>query len=164
MASLPPSHELELTSHLGGETIKEMQNQSQCKINVSQPSGPDIQRHIELIGTRQACEHAKRLIWEKVNAVVSFAPPYSHCCSFLMYFQREKQGGTTRADYEYDAHANPYAQHAAPAMPPPVGMPPAGPPAAPPGGDPYAAYGGYQNYVAMWYAYANQAQAAPPPQ
>lgn len=38
---------------------------------------------------------------------------------------------------------------------PPVGMPPAQP-AVPPGGgtaaDPYAAYGGYQNYLQMWYA------------
>lgn len=30
-------------------------------------------------------------------------------------------------------------------------------PAAPPGGeDPYAAYGGYQNYVALWYSHLAQ--------
>ena len=59
-----------LTMTLGGETIKEMQTASSAKINVSQPSGADIDRHIELIGTRHACESAKRLIWEKVNTVV----------------------------------------------------------------------------------------------
>lgn len=39
-------------------------------------------------------------------------------------------------------------------------------PAAPAGGaDPYAAYGGYQNYAAMWYAaLAAQQQGGQPPQ
>ena len=43
-------------------------------INVSQPAGQDIQRQIELIGTRMACENAKRLILEKVDTVVSILP------------------------------------------------------------------------------------------
>ena len=55
----------------GGETIREMQNSTSCKVNVSQASGADIEREISLVGTRQAIEAAKTAIWEKVDAVVS---------------------------------------------------------------------------------------------
>ena len=60
-----------LTQHAGGETIKDMQTVTGCKINVSQPSGPDFEREIGLIGTRSSIEYAKRAIMEKVHAVVS---------------------------------------------------------------------------------------------
>ncbi|KAI9875087.1 MAG: hypothetical protein M1823_007548, partial [Watsoniomyces obsoletus] len=40
----------------GGETIKDMQNQTGCKINVSPASGRDIQREIGLIGSRNAID------------------------------------------------------------------------------------------------------------
>lgn len=60
----------DLTTDLDGETIKDMQNVTLCKINVSQPSGRDIEREIGLIGTRSAIEHAKHAIMEKVRAVV----------------------------------------------------------------------------------------------
>lgn len=66
-----PSEAVGMIIGKGGETIKEMQNQSSCKINVSPPSGADIEREIGLIGTRQAIERAKNLIWEKVDTVVS---------------------------------------------------------------------------------------------
>jgi KH domain len=56
---------------LGGESIKEMQNITGCKINVSQPAGRDIEREIGLVGTRHAVEMAKRAIMDKVDAVVS---------------------------------------------------------------------------------------------
>ena len=56
---------------LGGETIKDMQATTGCKINVSQASGADIEREIGLVGSRQAIEDAKRAIDEKVNQVVS---------------------------------------------------------------------------------------------
>ena len=58
----------------GGETIKEMQNSTGCKINVSQPSGRDVEREIGLIGTRDSIEFAKRAIMEKVRAVVRLSP------------------------------------------------------------------------------------------
>lgn len=48
-----------------------MQNTTSCKINVSQPTGRDIEREIGLVGTRQAIEMAKRAIMDKVDAVVS---------------------------------------------------------------------------------------------
>lgn len=69
-----PSEAVGMIIGKGGETIKDMQNQSSCKINVSPPSGADVQRDIGLIGTRQAIESAKRLIWEKVDAVVCQKP------------------------------------------------------------------------------------------
>lgn len=51
-------------------------------------------------------------------------------------------------------------------QPPPMhmpSMPPAGAPEAA-AGDPYAAYGGYQAYLAMWYAaFANQHGGQGPP-
>lgn len=54
----------------GGESIKEMQNATGCKINVSQPAGRDIEREIGLVGTRHAIDMAKRAIMDKVDAVV----------------------------------------------------------------------------------------------
>ena len=49
-----------------------MQNQSNCKINVSPQTNPnEIERDIGLVGTRDAIEHAKRLIDDKVDIVVS---------------------------------------------------------------------------------------------
>ncbi|RMD40684.1 hypothetical protein DV735_g4421, partial [Chaetothyriales sp. CBS 134920] len=53
----------------GGETIKDMQNHTGCKINVSPASGRDIQREIGLIGSRAAIESAKKAIMAKVDAV-----------------------------------------------------------------------------------------------
>lgn len=59
----------------GGETIKEMQNSTGCKINVQQASGRgDDQREIGLVGTRSAIEQAKVAIREKVDAVVCQLP------------------------------------------------------------------------------------------
>ena len=54
----------------GGETIKDMQVTTGCKINVAQPVGVDHERSIGLVGSRNAIEAAKRAIMEKVHAVV----------------------------------------------------------------------------------------------
>lgn len=48
-----------------------MQQNTGCKINVSQPNGRDIERDIGLVGSRGAIEAAKRAIMDKVHAVVS---------------------------------------------------------------------------------------------
>ena len=74
---LVPSEAVGMIIGKGGETIKDMQNQSGCKINVTPPGKPDINREIGLIGTRNAIEMAKGLIWDKVNAVVSNDFPWS---------------------------------------------------------------------------------------
>lgn len=142
-----PSEAVGMIIGKGGETIKDMQNQSGCKINVSQPSGQDITREIGLIGTRPALEHAKTLINEKVNAV------------------REKQGGRMRADTQ-DSYIDysrqqqqgqpAYSYDQSSAQSQAQGVPASG--AGGQAADPYAPYGGYQAYMAMWYAAAQQQQ------
>jgi len=65
-----PSEAVGMVIGKGGETIKEMQSTHSCKINVSQPAGPDITRQIDLIGSRSAIEGAKTAIYQKVQTVV----------------------------------------------------------------------------------------------
>lgn len=59
-----------LTGLVGGETIKEMQSTTGCKINVSPATGRDVERHIGLIGSRESIDRAKAAIMDKVHAVV----------------------------------------------------------------------------------------------
>ncbi|KAH8677528.1 hypothetical protein BX600DRAFT_130544 [Xylariales sp. PMI_506] len=67
-----PSEAVGMIIGKGGETIREMQNSTGCKINVSQSSGPgETEREIGLVGSRDAIERAKRAIEDKVEAVVS---------------------------------------------------------------------------------------------
>lgn len=47
-----------------------MQAETECKINVTQPSGADTEREIGLIGSAHAVEAAKAAIWDKVDQVV----------------------------------------------------------------------------------------------
>ncbi|EHK98287.1 putative Far upstream element-binding protein 2 [Glarea lozoyensis 74030] len=55
-----------------GETIKEMQNTTGCKINVTPSSGSsETQREIGLVGSREAIAAARRAIEDKVDAVYS---------------------------------------------------------------------------------------------
>ncbi len=65
-----PSDAVGMIIGKGGETIRDMQNTTGCKINVSQASGADVEREIGLVGNRQAIEAAKRAIQEKVDTVV----------------------------------------------------------------------------------------------
>ena len=128
----------------GGESIKQMQNETGCKINVSPASGRDIEREIGLIGSRHAIDAAKRAILDKVDAVAERNRPSGG--------GGDRDGrDDDRYDGRYSAQpaAAPYAQN--PAMPAQQ-APAAG------GEDPYAAYGGYNNYVAMWYAAMAQQQ------
>lgn len=68
-----PSDAVGMIIGKGGETIREMQNSTGCKINVNQSSGPgETQREIALIGSRDSIARAKEAIEEKVEAVVSF--------------------------------------------------------------------------------------------
>lgn len=67
-----PSEAVGMIIGKGGETIKDMQNTTGCKINVSPSSGAgEIEREIGLVGSRDAINAAKRAIEEKVDAVVS---------------------------------------------------------------------------------------------
>ena len=67
-----PSEAVGMIIGKGGETIREMQSQTGCKINVSQSSGPgEVEREIGLVGSRDAISRAKLAIEDKVEAVVS---------------------------------------------------------------------------------------------
>ncbi|QDS74117.1 hypothetical protein FKW77_009810 [Venturia effusa] len=147
-----PSDAVGMIIGKGGETIKSMQAETGCKINVQQASGRDVERPIDLVGSAQAIEAAKRAIWEKVDQVA----------------QKDKNNGGGRGGNRDDRHdrndqygggaqysqqqAQPWGQQSAQGMPPQAGAP-----AAQAGGeDPYAQYGGYQNYVMLWMAAAQQ--------
>ena len=68
-----PSEAVGMIIGKGGETIKDMQNTTGCKINVSQSNGPgETEREIGLVGSKDSIERAKRAIEDKVEAVVSF--------------------------------------------------------------------------------------------
>lgn len=66
-----PSEAVGMIIGKGGESIKEMQNSTGCRINVNQPQQPDIERQIDLQGDYGAIEAAKRAIQDKVDTVVS---------------------------------------------------------------------------------------------
>jgi far upstream element-binding protein len=66
-----PSEAVGMIIGKGGETIKDMQSTTGCKINVSPSSGPgEVEREIGLVGSRDAIAAAKRAIEDKVEAVV----------------------------------------------------------------------------------------------
>lgn len=64
-----PSEAVGMIIGKGGETIKDMQRTSGCKINVNQPQPPDVERSIDLAGDARSMEAAERIIWEKVETV-----------------------------------------------------------------------------------------------
>ncbi|KAK8006221.1 hypothetical protein PG991_012518 [Apiospora marii] len=143
-----PSEAVGMIIGKGGETIREMQSQTGCKINVSQSSGPgEVEREIGLVGSRDAISRAKLAIEDKVEAVR----------------QKNSGGGgrgggrPPRRDYDNPNYSQSGSNNAAG---PSGGAAAAGqPPAAAGGADPYAAYGGYQAYLALWYqALAQQQQ------
>jgi far upstream element-binding protein len=151
-----PSDAVGMIIGKGGETIKDMQSTTGCKINVSQASGgTDIEREIGLVGTRQAIEEAKKAIWDKVDSV------------------KQKNGGgyggnRQAGSRDNGSYGDSYSQQQPSyGQPPAAGqmMPQAQTNPAPQGdgaADPYAVYGGYQNYLAMWYSsFAQQQQQQP---
>lgn len=75
--------------------------------------------------------------------------------------QREKNNSRRRDNANQDngyshQQAPSYGQNAPPTQPPTAAAPAAGGGAG--AADPYAVYGGYQNYLAMWYASIAQQQ------
>ncbi|SMQ45610.1 unnamed protein product [Zymoseptoria tritici ST99CH_1A5] len=64
-----PSQAVGMIIGKGGETIKDMQRTTGCKINVNQPKPPDIYREIDLAGSASAMAEAEKVIWEKVETV-----------------------------------------------------------------------------------------------
>ena len=93
---------------------------------------------------------------EKVDAVVR-ARPISTKVIFANILQEQRnrgQGRDGRDDDRYDVRHPAQQQVQAPAY----GATPGQQPQVAGGEDPYAAYGGYNNYVAMWYAAMAQQQ------
>lgn len=163
-----------------------MQNQTGCKINVTQPAGADVDREVGLIGSRAAINDAKRVIWDKVDQVVSFCHVNPRA-SGANRKQREKSGarrGNRDQDNNYNNERSGGYTQSLPSQQPqqnqgfgfPYGQmanmqtpqqPQSDAQQGDPASDPYAPYGGYANYVAMWYASQmaqqgqNQTQAPP---
>ena len=170
-----PSESVGMIIGKGGETIKDMQRTTGCKINVNQPKPPDRFRNIDLAGTSRSMAEAERVIWEKVETVQ----------------QRDAaagrgQSGGRDAGPSYDGYSQ-YQQ--APPVPGygqymPSQQAPQAPPQMPaygqmpmqtpqPGSqqplandqnssDPYAAWGG-QQAVMQWYAQQVQNLGQQPP-
>ncbi|EEQ84919.2 uncharacterized protein BDCG_08188 [Blastomyces dermatitidis ER-3] len=135
----------------GGDTIKEMQAISGCRINIQSPVGRDADREVTLVGSRGAIEEAKRMIMEKIDSAE---------------YKSRSQQPQRRDDSYGDRYARPQQRQTQPhyqdfqdqnrqATQPPAQQPPS---QSSGGEDPYAQWGGYQNYVAWWYA-AMQQQA-----
>ncbi|KAI1381370.1 hypothetical protein F4677DRAFT_123305 [Hypoxylon crocopeplum] len=149
-----PSEAVGMIIGRGGETIRDMQNTTSCKINVSQSSGPgEVEREIGLVGSREAIDRAKHAIQDKVEAV-----------------RQKNNGGSAprgnrtqhRRDWDNPNYTQPQQALSNQAAGPSTATAPT-PTANGANGtnDPYAAYGGYQQYLALWYSYAQQAGSQP---
>ncbi|KAF2668681.1 hypothetical protein BT63DRAFT_456320 [Microthyrium microscopicum] len=148
-----PSESVGMIIGKGGETIREMQATSQCKINVSQASGADIEREIGLVGTAQAIAAAKAAVWEKVDMVREKGNQRAnnrHDNNGGDRYSQNQQygGGRNGGNNSYNQQSNGYNQGQQGGS--------NGADSADTAADPYAAYGGYANYMAMWYAAALQ--------
>ncbi|KAI9804614.1 MAG: hypothetical protein M1833_006688 [Piccolia ochrophora] len=132
-----PSEAVGMIIGKGGETIKDMQNNTGCKINVSQQSGPgEVDREIGLVGSRDSIEQAKQAIEEKVDFVKRGSRPQHQDPYSDRQAQTQQQYGQGQAQAQQPSSTEDQGSDA----------------------DPYAAYGGYNNYVAMWYAAMAQQQ------
>ncbi|KAF3914994.1 hypothetical protein AA313_de0202792 [Arthrobotrys entomopaga] len=137
----------------GGETIKEMQNTTGCRINVlSQQQTSDGEREISLSGPPDAIARAKAAIDEKVETARRQGQ--------VKGAEMSPTGGQGGLDNQaYQQALNAYAAAAAAAGGGGGGgAAAAAPPSATtdPANDPYQAYGGYQayaqTYAQMYYA------------
>ncbi|KAF2173104.1 hypothetical protein M409DRAFT_62723 [Zasmidium cellare ATCC 36951] len=155
-----PSEAVGMIIGKGGETIKDMQRTTGCKINVNQPKPPDHTRNIDLAGNARAMDEAERIIWEKVETVK----------------QRDAAAGRTQGhdQGQYDAYSQP--QHAPPAVPgygsyaaapqvppqmPSYQMPVQHATPQPTGEQPAPDPQAVQAWYAQWAAYMQQQQQAP---
>lgn len=73
-----PSDSVGMIIGKGGETIKQLQQETGCKINVQQASGQDIERPIDLVGDHAAIERARAAIMDKVEQVVRYLQTSMH--------------------------------------------------------------------------------------
>ncbi|PGG99150.1 far upstream element-binding protein [Blastomyces parvus] len=144
----------------GGDTIKEMQAISGCRINIQSPVGRDADREVTLVGSRGAIEEAKRMIMEKIDSAEYKSrsqQPQRRDDSYGDRYARPQQRQAQPHYQEYQEYQEyqDYQDQNRQAPKPPAQQPPS---QSSGGEDPYAQWGGYQNYVAWWYA-AMQQQA-----
>lgn len=165
-----PSQAVGMIIGKGGETIKDLQRNSGCKINVHQPQAPDINRDIDLEGTPRQMEEAERVIWEKVETVRERdgqsggrggrqgggggrgGNSYDQAPSYDGYSQQQQQQQPAMASY---GQYQPQQQQQPPPQMPSFQMPtlpqqtaPAPASSGAPAQDPNAAY---QQFYAQWY-------------
>ncbi|OAX84815.1 hypothetical protein ACJ72_00807 [Emergomyces africanus] len=139
---------------VGGDTIKEMQAVTGCRINIQSPVGRDAEREVTLVGSRAAIEEAKRMIMEKIDSAEYKSraqQPPRRDDSYGDRYARPQQRQTQPYYQDYQDYQDQGRQ---------APQPPSQQHPSQSGGeeDPYAQWGGYQNYVAWWYA-AMQQQA-----
>jgi far upstream element-binding protein len=123
-----------------GETIREIQDMTGCKINVTQSSGPgEVEREIGLVGTREAIAQAKRAIEDKVDAAVGSQARVVESSANGLQRQKSAGGGRGRGpprDYDNPNYGQPSNPSSAPNMPTSGAAPAAA--GAPGQADPYA--------------------------
>lgn len=157
-----PSEAVGMIIGKGGETIKDMQRTTGCKINVNQPQGRDVTRKIDLAGNSRSMADAERIIWEKVETVRQrdaargaesnagggqgggagyggYSQPQQQQQSVPNYGSYMPQAQTPQAPPQMPAFGMPMPQQQATAQ---QGADP---------NDPYAQYGGTQALY-QWYA------------
>ncbi|KAA8901387.1 hypothetical protein FN846DRAFT_988151 [Sphaerosporella brunnea] len=136
----------------GGETIKEMQNSTGCRINVSSQFNPnDQEREISLAGNREAIARARQAIDEKVEASLNKSRTGPRGGGGGGYSDNSSNHQQSWSGSGYGAAPGQTQQSSSTSAA-------AAPQAS--ADDPYAAYGGYQNYCAMYYAAVLQQQQA----
>lgn len=120
-----------------------------------------------MIGSRSAIEHAKHVILEKVRAVEEKnraggkSSNDRHNSSDAPY-----NGSSNTGSSNYNQGYNYGQQQQQPSYQAPAAAAAGATGTPAQGADPYAAYGGYENYMAMWSAYLQtqgpgQGQAGP---
>lgn len=164
-----PSEAVGMIIGKGGETIKDLQRTSGCKINVNSPKPPDKFRNIDLAGTAHSMAEAEGVIWEKVrtvqerDAAAGRGGGRGSAQGGGQDYAYSQQPATAPAvpgygSYMPQAAQNPQAPPSIPGfqMPTPqqTQQQPQQQPSDP--NDPYAAWGGQAAYMAQWY----QAQMA----
>jgi far upstream element-binding protein len=106
-----PSEAVGMIIGKGGETIKDMQNTTGCKINVSPSSGPsEVRREIGLVGSRDAIAAARRAIEDKVEAVVSRCSSTHTPSTNIIKAQKNGGGGGGRSRPQNDQNDRDYSQ------------------------------------------------------
>jgi len=153
-----PSEAVGMIIGKGGETIKDTQRTTGCKINVNQPSRPDVTRKIDLAGNSRAMADAEAIIWEKVETVKQrdAAAGRSHGgrdSGQAIYdgYSQSQQAPPTSGYGQYMPPSQPQAPPQMPAFQMPAAQQQATPqPGSDGQSDPFAPYGGQAAYYALW--------------